>query len=191
MGTNEHQTDAPQRRFMELPRRERRRVLLVALARLTVSLVVLIGIYIIVPADRVIDDTAGTNLVVGALLLAGVIAWELYRIVRDPYPEVRAGVSLIVVVAFVIIMFSLAYATMSAAQPSSFSVPLTKSDAVYFTVTTLATVGFGDITATSTAARWVVTTQMLFDLILLVGLARVIILAAKAGRARQDQVIGQ
>jgi voltage-gated potassium channel len=186
MGTNDHQQDTPERKFTELPRRERRRVLLRALARLIVSLVVLIGIYIIVPADRVIDDTAGVELAVGALLLAGVIAWELYRIVRDPYPEVRAGVSLLVVVAFVVIMFSLAYATMSAAQPDSFNVPIGKGDAVYFTVTTLATVGFGDITATSTAARWVVTTQMLFDLVLLVGLARVIILAAKAGRARKQ-----
>jgi voltage-gated potassium channel len=186
MGTPDHQPDAPWHGFTDLPRRKRRRVLLGALARLAVSLAVLIGIYVIVPADRLVDGTAGIELTVGVLLLVGVIAWELYRIIRDPYPEVRAGVTLLVVVAFVIIMFSLAYATMSAAQPDAFSVPITKSDAVYFTVTTLATVGFGDITATSTAARWVVTAQMLFDLILLVGLARVIMLAAKTGRASQQ-----
>jgi len=33
----------------------------------------------------------------------------------------------------------------------------------------------------------VVTTQMLFDLVLLVGLARVFMLVAKAGRARQKR----
>jgi len=187
MGTNERQRDTPERKFTELPRRERRLVLLRAMARLTLSLAVLIGIYVIVPADRLVDDTIGIEVIIGVLLLAGVIAWEIYRVVRDPYPEVRAGVSLLVLVAFVVIMFSLAYATMSAAQPDAFSVPITKSDAVYFTVTTLATVGFGDITATSTAARWVVTAQMLFDLILLVGLARVIILAAKTGRARKQR----
>ncbi len=35
---------------------------------------------------------------------------------------------------------------------------------MYFTVTTLSTVGFGDITATGQAARLVVTLQMAFNL---------------------------
>jgi hypothetical protein len=186
MGTNDRQAGTDGHVFMELPRRERRMVLLRALARLTLSLAVLIGIYVFIPVDRLVQDTTSIEVIIGVLLLAGVIVWEIYRVVKDPYPEVRAGVSLIVLVAFVIIMFSLAYVTMSATQPDAFSVPITKADAVYFTVTTLATVGFGDITATSTAARWVVTAQMLFDLVLLVGLARVIILAAKAGRARKQ-----
>jgi hypothetical protein len=40
----------------------------------------------------------------------------------------------------------------------------TKIDALYFTVTTLSTVGFGDIVATSQAARLVVTVQVVFNL---------------------------
>ena len=47
---------------------------------------------------------------------------------------------------------------------SNFSQPLTRIDSVYFTVTTFATVGFGDITATTEAARLVVTGQMIADL---------------------------
>ena len=38
-------------------------------------------------------------------------------------------------------------------------------DSIYFTVTTLSTVGFGDISATGDAARIIVTLQMLFDLV--------------------------
>ncbi len=50
----------------------------------------------------------------------------------------------------------------------------TKVDAVYFTVTTLATVGFGDITPTSQSARLVVTVQMIFDLTVVAVAARLI-----------------
>ncbi len=45
--------------------------------------------------------------------------------------------------------------------------PLTRTDSLYFTVTTFATVGFGDITATSQTARLMVTVQMILDLLAL------------------------
>ena len=48
---------------------------------------------------------------------------------------------------------------------SNFSQPLSRTDAIYFTVTVFATVGFGDITAKTEAARLVVTGQMITDLI--------------------------
>ena len=57
---------------------------------------------------------------------------------------------------------------MAQADASNFSVhTLTKTDSLYFTVTVFATVGFGDITATSQAARLIVTVQMILDLIIL------------------------
>ena len=56
----------------------------------------------------------------------------------------------------------------------------TRVDAIYFTVTTLATVGYGDITPASQTARVAVTVQMLFDLAFL-GIA-VRVLSATARR---------
>ena len=113
------------------------------------------------------------------MLLAALVAWELYRTLHDPYPEVRAAVALMVLVVAVVVLFALIYASMSMGDPGAFSEVLTKEDAIYFTVTTLSTTGFGDITGVSRAARWVVTAQMFFDLVLLAGLARVFLLAAK------------
>jgi len=58
-------------------------------------------------------------------------------------------------------------------------------DALYFTVTVFSTVGFGDITAKTEAARLVVTGQMITDLVT-IGLAvKVIVGAVKQGRQRQ------
>jgi hypothetical protein len=54
---------------------------------------------------------------------------------------------------------------MAANHPANFSThALTRTDALYFTVTVFSTVGFGDITAASQSARLVVTAQMLLDL---------------------------
>jgi hypothetical protein len=171
--------------YSDLDPRERRRVLLVAGLRTVVSLGIMIGIFAAIPPRDVAAGNVATGMIVGFVLLLGLVGWEIYRTVNDPYPEVRAGTGLLVLVTAVVVIFSLTYATMAASDPGAFTAPMEKSDAVYFTVTTLSTTGFGDITAVSQSARWVVTAQMLFDLILLVGLARVFILAAKAGRARR------
>ena len=60
------------------------------------------------------------------------------------------------------------YFLMAQDDPGSFNVhTLTRTDALYFTVTVFSTVGFGDITATSQTARLVVVVQMLLDLLVL------------------------
>lgn len=171
--------------FASLTKHERRRVMLKATLRVLLSIALLVGVYIATPPKDVAEGTLGAGLLLALLLLGGLVAWELYHTVRDPYPEVRAGTALVVLIVAVIVLFALIYASISAGDPAAFTEPLTKEDAVYFTVTTLSTTGFGDITGVSSGARWVVTSQMLFDLVLIVGLARVFMLAAKAGRARK------
>ena len=61
---------------------------------------------------------------------------------------------------------------------------LTRTDTLYFTVTVFATVGFGDISPASQAARLVVTAQMILNLIVLGLGVRLIVGAAQ--RARQS-----
>lgn len=170
-----------------LDKHTRRRMIGRALLRMLLSIAFLIATFVITPPDDIANGRLGIGVIVAFVLLAALVAWEMYRTLNDPFPEVRAATSLFVLITAIIVLFALAYTGMSAANPDAFTQPLGKSDAVYFTVTTLSTTGFGDITALSDPARWVVTTQMLFDLVLLVGLARVFMLVAKAGRARQKR----
>jgi hypothetical protein len=58
---------------------------------------------------------------------------------------------------------------------SNFTAPLTRTDALYFTVTIFSTVGFGDISARAEGARLVVTAQMILDLIILGAGAKIIL----------------
>jgi hypothetical protein len=62
---------------------------------------------------------------------------------------------------------------------------MTHTNSLYFTVTVFATVGFGDITATTNAARLLVTAQMVADLVVIGLGARVIVGAVKRGQQRR------
>ena len=64
---------------------------------------------------------------------------------------------------------------------------MTHTNALYFTVTVFATVGFGDITAKTEAARLVVTGQMITDLIIIGVGVKVIAGAITRGRQRRAQ----
>jgi hypothetical protein len=57
----------------------------------------------------------------------------------------------------------------------------TRLDAIYFTLTTLSTVGFGDIVATSQAARAVVSVQIVFNLTFVAVGVRVLIGLGRRG----------
>jgi voltage-gated potassium channel len=77
---------------------------------------------------------------------------------------------------------------MAKMSASNFGERLTHTDGLYFTVTVFSTVGFGDITAKSQAARLVVTGQIIADLVIL-GLAIKVIVGA-VSRRRQPADTG-
>jgi voltage-gated potassium channel len=62
-----------------------------------------------------------------------------------------------------------------------------KFDAAYFAVTTLSTVGYGDIYAVSNTARLIVTFQIIFNLVFLGGVVRII---TNVGRERHRTLHG-
>jgi hypothetical protein len=64
-------------------------------------------------------------------------------------------------------------------HPGSYSEPMTRLDALHFTIATFATVGFGDITPVSEPARVVTMFQIVGGLIVVGIVARVLVDAAR------------
>ena len=166
---------------------QRHRALMRVAFRTTLTVAVLIAAYALLPPRDLAEGNVGVRLVTGLVLFVAVLVLQFFAIMRDPTPELRAGSAMIVAVTLLVLMFAMTYATLAVPHPEWFSEPLDKSSAIYFTVTILGTVGFGDITAVSRTARWVVTAQMVLDLTLVVALGRVLVTAARAGRQRQRQ----
>ncbi len=179
------QGGAPPPTFGDLTKMQRYRALTRMMVRTMLTVAILITVYAVMSPSDLADGNVGMRLVGALLVFTAVLAMQVFAIIRDPLPELRAGSSMITAVTLLVLMFAMTYATLASANPEWFSEPLDKSSAIYFTVTILGTVGFGDITAVSHTARWVVTTQMIVDLILVVALGRLLLTAARAGRVRQ------
>jgi Ion channel len=147
--------------------RRRRQAGLGALRSLA-SAVALVALYYLLPLDHLASVPLAVILVVGLLILLAVAGWQLRLVIKARYPAVRAAEALATTVPLFLLLFASAYFAMARASPANFSAhSLTRTDSLYFTVTTFSTVGYGDITATSQAARLVVTAQMVLDLLAL------------------------
>ncbi|MGA7416878.1 MAG: potassium channel family protein [Acidimicrobiales bacterium] len=150
---------------------------------LTVALVV--AIYFLLPMDRPVGTSVVIGLVLGLLVFAAIIAWQVRQIVQSKYPLVRGVEALAFALPVYILLFATTYFLMAHAQVASFGEHLSRTDGMYFSTTVFTTVGFGDITAKTQTARLVVTFQMLFDLVILGLVARLIINAIKRGQQQR------
>jgi hypothetical protein len=143
----------------------------------------LVAIYYQLPLDRASGLITTAMLVIGLLALTGLVVLQVRSIVLSPFPRLRAVEALAISVPLFLLLFAATYAVMSTISVDDFSEPLTRTDALYFSITVFTTVGFGDITAKAEAARLVVTAQMVADVVI-VGLAAKAI-AGAVSHARQ------
>ena len=160
------------------------------LARALASSAVLVTVYYLLPLDHSSHGLAITMLVIGLVLLAGLVAVQVRWVATSPYPRLRAIEALATSVPLFLLLFASSYIVMATLAAHSFSQPMTHTNALYFTVTVFATVGFGDIHAKTEAARLLVTGQMILDLIILGVGVRVIAGAITRGRKRRAQDTG-
>jgi hypothetical protein len=146
------------------------------LLRPLAALVVVVVGYALVPVQS--GATAAAALVTSVVSVV-VFGWTLRRqarrIIRSDHPTAAAAEALAILVSLFVVSFSLIYLAMSADEPSAFSQPLDKMGALYFAMTILSTVGFGDIVAVSAAARGTVVVQMVADLVLLALVTKLIL----------------
>lgn len=158
-----------------------RRVVLTVLRALA-STTALVGIYYLLPLDRTSIWGAVAMLGAGLLALIGLIVFQVRSVIKATYPAQRAVEALATSAPLFLLLFAGTYFVMGS---ENFSEPMSRTDALYFTVTVFATVGFGDIVATSEAARALVTGQMVAGIVVIGIGARIIVDAVKYGRDQQ------
>jgi hypothetical protein len=171
----------------ELSPAERRRRISLGLLRAAVLTAVLFGVYYLAPLSRLSDVPVAVSLIVGLIALTAVATWQLKAVVRARHPGIRAIQALATTVPLFLLLFATSYFLMVQADADSFSAnPLTRTDTLYFTVTVFATVGFGDISPVSQAARLLVIAQMILDLLVLGLGIKVFLGAVQRGRETPD-----
>lgn len=148
------------------------------------STTALVAIYYLLPLDRSSTAVAVTMLIIGLAILIGLVAFQVRSIIGSPFPLLRGVEALATSIPLFLLLFAATYVVLVTISAGNFSQPLSRTDALYFTVTVFATVGFGDITAKTEVARLVVTGQMVADLITLGLGVRVLVSAVQRGRQR-------
>jgi hypothetical protein len=131
-----------------------------------VALVVLgtVGYYLVPVPGRMRESSWAILFGCSVAALGVLIALAIWRLIRaGENVRIRALVLLLVLT-----VLYFAWADDSVARlPGQFDDLHTKTDALYFTISTIATVGFGDVHAAGQLARAAVTVQIVFNLVFL------------------------
>ncbi|MFB4300895.1 potassium channel family protein [Actinomadura sp. NTSP31] len=152
--------------------------------RPALSITSILVVYFTVPLHGEFRPLTVVVLACGLAALGAVVTWQARSIARDDRPRLRALEALATSVPLFLVMFAMAYLLMGNGGPDAFSEPLSRVDALYFTVTVFATVGFGDIAPRSQPARLLTMVQMLADLAIIGLVARVFLAAVQRGLQR-------
>jgi voltage-gated potassium channel len=172
--------------IQELPQAKRRRLIFRAVLRSVLVTTVLVVLYYLLPLDRPLDTGTALRLLIGLLIFVGLTIWQVRAIAGARYPGLRAAETLGFIVPLYLLLFASTYYLMERASAANFTQPLTRTDALYFSVTVFTTVGFGDIAAKSETARVALIVQMLADLALLGAGARVLLGAVRRGQQKRS-----
>jgi voltage-gated potassium channel len=133
----------------------------------------LIGAYFVVP---ITNESLALRLLfygLGIALVVAITVRQLGREMRGADLSVRVD-SLVIAIVLSTLIFSLSYVAIDDARPDEFDGLATRLDALYFSVSTTATVGFGDVHAVGQLARAIVTVQIVFNLVVLAAAASVL-----------------
>ena len=177
--------------YEELPSARRRRLMTRAALRGLLVTALLVVLYYQLPLHQHWGVSAAVRVLAGLLVFAGIAAWQVRAITGSPYPQVKAVEVLGLILPLYLLVFASTYYVMERAAVADFTQPLTRTDALYFTVTVFSTVGFGNIVPRAEAARVVLIVQMLGDLALLGAGARILLGAVRRGQQRRTDPGGE
>ena len=167
---------------------DRARIHLGLALRTAFAIGLLVVAYYNAPLDRPLSFASGV-LFGGALLLATlVVVVEVRGILASARPLLRAIRVIALGLPLLLVLFAATYITVDGQQSNAFSEPLSRTDGLYFTVTTFATVGYGDISPQTELARVLVTVQMLVGLIAVGIIAKVVLGAVRVAQERNTAV---
>lgn len=170
-------TDQP----LRIPRRE----LTLTVTRITAVWVVLFSCYFLIPFNGIRPGWPVFRITAALVIFLAAAYLEISKTARSDTPQLRAAAAVGTLVPLLLVVFSSIYLSISVSTVGSFNEPLDHVSALYFTVTILGTVGFGDIAAKTNLARLAVSVQILLDFIAFGMIVRLLSQAVKIGMRKE------
>ena len=123
------------------------------------------AVYYVLPVPgRMHESSWAVMFFLGAAMLGALILAAVRRLLRAGEDARIRG--LILLLTLTVLFFSWSDESL-ARLPGQFTLLSTKTDSLYFNISTLATVGFGDVHPVGQLARAAVTVQIVFNLVFL------------------------
>ncbi|MEV0030387.1 ion channel [Nocardia sp. NPDC050793] len=133
-----------------------------------------------VPLEWNLTDNWSGRLLGLTAFLAGVggLIWlaarRINRYLREPQATGGRVDGILLLLCVVAMFFALYYYRLAVQYPDQFEGLVTRTDALYYTIVTLGTVGYGDIHAVGQAARIATMVQIIFDLVVIGSLLAIV-----------------
>jgi voltage-gated potassium channel len=159
------------------------------LAVSVIGAVMIFGFVFVPPKSSQVSIVDFVVFVLGLVALAGSAFFMIFRQFsgRAKLDTRLRILSVLVLIIAMVMFFSVSVYRLSGIQ-GEISELQTHLDAVYFTVSTSMTVGFGDVVATGQIGRAVVLIQMIFNIVVLAAASKLV--ATLFAMRRKDQTTG-
>lgn len=134
---------------------------------IVVVLAVAVGAYFLVPVSAEARGSEWLRVVLGLGLLLVLVVLVLRQVLLQiQHPDRRLD-GLVVAIVVSVCGFALLFFAIATHRDDQFVGIQTRIDALYYTMSTLLTVGYGDVHATGQAARALVLLQMVFNVVVI------------------------
>jgi voltage-gated potassium channel Kch len=158
--------------------------------RSLLGLLAVLVLYFALPIDT---DASATRLagqlVVSALCIAlagRLILREVLRMLGGESLRLT-GLQLVVVLEVVMVMFAFTYFSLAIHGHQQMAGIHTRVDALYFSATTMTTVGYGDVHPIGQVARVITTFQLIFDVVFIAAFVRLLTSVARVPSRPADE----
>jgi hypothetical protein len=144
-------------------------------------------IYFVVPVTGELNRSEFARLVLALVcigLAAAILIWQVQLQVDDPSRRVD-GLLLALVIG--VLSFALVFYRLQIADPHQIAGLSTRLDALYFTMSTLLTIGYGDVHAVGQLARGLVLVQMVFNVVVIATAASTLASRVRANAERRAE----
>ena len=134
--------------------------------RLSAILAIVLVLYFTVPVSFEISSNDVVQLIVSLTALGLLAATVLVEVRHQLIDDSRRIDGLVIALMIAVLGFALGFYVLAQRNPDQIVDLHTRIDALYFTMATLLTIGYGDVHATGQAARTLVLIQMVFNVVI-------------------------